>query len=166
MAGGASEQSAATVRDATLRDLEAVASWVGTADECRLWAGPVVSFPVEPGVLALEIGFADAQNLALADEAGTAGFGQLVWRSGARAHVARVIVRPDARGLGLGRVLVRALLDRARSRGARLATLNVYAENAAARRLYEEAGFSVTDQPGGHACPHGALSMELALAPS
>jgi ribosomal-protein-alanine N-acetyltransferase len=154
-----------TVREATLRDVEVVASWLETAEECRLWAGPAVSFPLEPGVLALEIGFADAQNLALADEAGTAGFGQLVWRSGGRAHLARVIVRPDARGRGLGRVLVRALLERAWSRGARLATLNVYAENAAARRLYEAAGFSVADRPGGHACPHRALYMTLGLAP-
>ena len=164
MADGASEQRGVTVRDATLGDLEAIASWVGTADECRLWAGPAVSFPLEPGALALEIGFADAQNLALADGAGTAGFGQLVWRSGARAHLARVIVRPDARGRGLGRMLVGALLERAASRCARLATLNVYAENAAARQLYEAAGFAVASEPAEHACPHGALSMTLALA--
>jgi len=154
------------VRDATLADLEVVASWIRTADECRLWAGPAVSFPLEPGVPAVEIGFADAQNLALADGAGTAGFGQLVWRPGGRAHLARVIVRPDARGRGLGRVLVRALLERAAARGARLATLNVYTENAAARRLYEAAGFAVTAAPGGPDRPPGALSMTLALAPS
>lgn len=153
------------MRDAKLDDLEVVASWIRTADECRLWAGPAVSFPVEPGLLAVEIGFADAQNLALADEAGTAGFGQLVWRSGGRAHLARVIVRPDTRGRGLGRVLVQALLERARSRGARLATLNVYAENAAARRLYEAAGFAGTAVAGGHDRPPGALSMTRELAP-
>jgi ribosomal protein S18 acetylase RimI-like enzyme len=163
---GASEHRGVSVRDATLGDLEAVATWVGTADECRLWAGPSVSFPLEPGALALEIGFADAQNLALADEAGTAGFGQLVWRSGARAHLARVVVRPDARGRGLGRVLVRALLERAASRCARQATLNVYADNVAARQLYEAAGFTVVPASGEHACPHGALSMTLALARS
>ena len=151
------------MRDATRDDLAIVASWVGTAEECRLWAGPAVSFPVEPGRLAVEIEFDEADDLALADEAGTAGFGQLVWRPRGRAHLARVIVRPDARGRGYGRVLVRALVERAVSRGARVATLNVYAENAPARLLYEEAGFTVTDGPDGHACPHGALSMTLHL---
>jgi [ribosomal protein S18]-alanine N-acetyltransferase len=164
VADGASGQIDVTVRDATLRDLQVVASWVDTADECRLWAGPAVSFPLEPGALALEIGFADAQNLALADEAGTAGFGQLVWRPGGRAHLARVVVRPGSRGRGYGRVLVRALLERATARGARLATLNVYAENAAARWLYESAGFTIASEPGASVCPHGALCMMLALS--
>jgi [ribosomal protein S18]-alanine N-acetyltransferase len=154
------------VRDATLHDLEVVASWIRSADECRLWAGPAVSFPFEPGALALEIGFVEADDLALADEAGTAGFGQLVWRPGGRAHLARVIVRPDARGRGYGRALVSALIERAASRRARLATLNVYAENLAARRLYEAAGFTVALAPGEQACPHGSLPMTLALASS
>jgi ribosomal protein S18 acetylase RimI-like enzyme len=154
--------AAVTVREATLQDLDVVASWIGRADECRLWAGPAVSFPVEPGVLASEIGFAEAEDLALADETGTAGFGQLVWRPDGRAHLARVIVRPDARGRGYGSVLVRALVERATARGARLATLNVYPENGAALRLYEAAGFRVATTPGEYACPHGALTMTLA----
>jgi [ribosomal protein S18]-alanine N-acetyltransferase len=166
LADDADGQGGITVRDATLDDLKVVASWIRTGDECRLWAGPVVSFPIEPGALALEIGFAEADDLALADEAGTAGFGQLVWRPGSRAHLARLIVRPDARGRRLGRELVRALVERATARGARLATLNVYAENEAARRLYEAAGFTFATAPGGPACPHGALHMTLALAPS
>jgi [ribosomal protein S18]-alanine N-acetyltransferase len=163
LADDAGAQGGLTVRDATLRDLDVVASWIGTEDECRLWAGPAVSFPFEPGALAREIGFSEAEDLALADEAGTAGFGQLVWRTGDRAHLARVVVRPDARGRGYGRVLVRALLECAMSRGARLATLNVYVGNGAARRLYEVAGFTDATVPGGHACPHGALYMTLKL---
>jgi [ribosomal protein S18]-alanine N-acetyltransferase len=164
LAADPGEEGDVTVLDATLRDLEVVASWVGTADECRLWAGPAVSFPLEPGRLAREIGFADEENLVLADGAGTAGFGQLVRRPGGRAHLARVIVRPDARGRGYGRVLVTALLERAASRGARLATLNVYCENEAARRLYEAAGFAVSSLPGGDACPRGALYMTRSVS--
>ncbi len=117
-------------------------------------------------MLAFEIGFVEADDLALADEAGTAGFGQVVWHPGDRAHLARVIVRPDARGRGFGRALVRALLERAASRGARLATLNVYTENEAARRLYEAAGFTVAAAPDGHDGPRGALYMKLALSRS
>jgi [ribosomal protein S18]-alanine N-acetyltransferase len=160
---GGGEVDDLTVRDATLEDLEKVAHWVGTADECRLWAGPAVSFPIEPRNFAVEIGFGDADAVALADGAGTAGFGQLVWRADGRAHLARIIVRPDARGRGLGRVLVSALVERAASRGARRATLNVYPQNEAAVRLYEAAGFTARHRQGEPACPHGALSMSMAL---
>jgi [ribosomal protein S18]-alanine N-acetyltransferase len=166
LAADRGEEGDVTVLDATLRDLEVVASWVDTADECRLWAGPAVSFPIEPGTLAGEIGFADEDNLVLADGAGTAGFGQLVWRPGGRAHLARVIVRPDARGRGYGRVLVSALVERAASRGARLATLNVYSENQAARRLYESAGFTASRMPGAGECPQGALYMTRPVGPA
>jgi [ribosomal protein S18]-alanine N-acetyltransferase len=160
---GGGEVRDVTVRDAALEDLEIVARWIGTAEECRLWAGPAVSFPIEPRNLAVEIGFGDADDVLLADGAGTAGFGQLVWRADGRAHLARVIVRPDARGRGLGRVLVRALVERAAARGARRATLNVYPQNEAALRLYEAAGFTASHRQGEPACPHGALYMTLAL---
>jgi [ribosomal protein S18]-alanine N-acetyltransferase len=163
LADAARDPDGLMVRVATPDDLRVVATWVETADACRLWAGPAVSFPIEPGVLALEIGFAEAEDLALADEAGTAGFGQLVWHPGGRAHLARLIVRPETRGRGYGGVLVRALLERAASRGAGIATLNVYPQNSAARRLYEAAGFAVSDGPGGQASPHGALHLTLRL---
>ena len=84
-----------------------------TEEECRLWAGPAVSFPLLPDRLEREIGFPEAENLALSDEAGVAGFGQVVPKAGGRAHLARVIVRPDARGRGLGHAIVRALVARA-----------------------------------------------------
>jgi ribosomal protein S18 acetylase RimI-like enzyme len=166
LADDTGEQGGPTVRDATLDDLVVVVSWVGTADACRLWAGPAVSFPLEPGRLALEIGFVEADDLALADESGTAGFGQVVWHPGDRAHLARIIVRPDARGRGLGRALVRALVERAASRGARLATLNVYVKNESARRLYEAAGFTVAAAPDERDSPRGAFYMTLALSHS
>ena len=150
-------------RDAIFPDLEAVATWVASAEECLLWAGPAVTFPVEPDVLAAEIEFEEAGGVVLADGVGVTAFGQLVRRPERRAHLARVIVRPDARGGGAGRALVRALLERASAGGARTATLNVYADNAPARRLYEAAGFVVAGPPGGQTCPHGALHMTLDL---
>ncbi len=152
-----------TVRDATLADLEVVASWVRTEEECRLWAGPAVSFPLLSGRLEREIGFTEAENLALCDEAGAAGFGQVVPKAGGRAHLARVIVRPDARGRGLGHAIVRALVERARS-GARVVSLNVYASNATALRVYEAAGFRVAPWPEDDgAAPPGVLHLTLGL---
>ncbi|HZB34046.1 MAG TPA: GNAT family N-acetyltransferase [Streptosporangiaceae bacterium] len=52
-------------------------------------------------------------------------------------------VAPAARGRGLGRAVLRTLLEVARSQGARRAYLIVVEGNAAARRLYEQEGFRV-----------------------
>ena len=60
------------------------------------------------------------------------------------AHVLEingVAVHPDASGQGVGRRLVEAVADEARSRGARKVTLRVLGSNAVARRLYERCGF-------------------------
>jgi ribosomal protein S18 acetylase RimI-like enzyme len=131
----------ASPRDATLADLAVVASWICSEEECRLWAGPKVSVPLGLERLAAQIGMDGAANLALADDREVVAFGQVVRPAPGTAHLARLIVRPDVRGHGLGHVLVRRLLERAAADGAGRATLNVYARNAAAVRLYEAAGF-------------------------
>jgi [ribosomal protein S18]-alanine N-acetyltransferase len=149
-------------RDATLADLEVVASWVRTADDCRLWAGPAVSFPLRLERLAAEIGFAEAENLAVGDEAAPDAFGQVAPKDGGRAHLARVIVRPEARGHGLARVLVGALVERASAQGVRVVSLNVYATNTAARRVYEAAGFVTAPWPEDDGtAPPGVLHLRL-----
>lgn len=69
------------------------------------------------------------------------------WRAepeGALGHVVeltKIMVHPDARGLGLGRVVVDALIDGADTFGAELLTLGVRGNNHGARALYEACGF-------------------------
>ncbi|MEY9489079.1 ribosomal protein S18 acetylase RimI-like enzyme [Streptomyces calvus] len=62
------------------------------------------------------------------------------------AHVRQIrglAVAEEARGLGVGRALVRAAVAEARERGARRITLRVLGHNTAARKLYESEGFVV-----------------------
>ena len=54
-----------------------------------------------------------------------------------------VAVDPAYRRRGIARALLDAAIDEARSRGARRLTLRVFAPNAAARALYDAAGFEV-----------------------
>ena len=57
------------------------------------------------------------------------------------AEIRKVMVHPDARGLGLSRVLMTGLLEDARRAGIEQAVLDVRGNNAAAVRLYESLGF-------------------------
>ncbi len=59
-------------------------------------------------------------------------------------HVMNVAVDPDLRGCGVGRMLVQKVLDDCRQAGASFVSLEVRESNAAARTLYEMAGFEQT----------------------
>ncbi|MDH6129333.1 ribosomal protein S18 acetylase RimI-like enzyme [Kitasatospora sp. GP82] len=52
-------------------------------------------------------------------------------------------VLPEARGRGIGRILLDAVVAAARADGIRRMTLRVLGRNAPAQRLYERAGFTV-----------------------
>jgi len=59
------------------------------------------------------------------------------------AHISVIAVSEQAEGTGVGRTLMEYAERWARDRGLRVITLNVFAANARARRLYERAGFEV-----------------------
>jgi [ribosomal protein S18]-alanine N-acetyltransferase len=58
-------------------------------------------------------------------------------------HINNVAVRPEFRGRGVGRRLLREVLAWGRQRGARQAVLEVRAGNEAAQQLYHRCGFEV-----------------------
>jgi ribosomal protein S18 acetylase RimI-like enzyme len=75
------------------------------------------------------------------DLVGTAGFA--IQQGQKNAHKGRLwgmFVRPSSRNLGVGRLLVSAVLDVARE-SVELIQLSVIKENRPARRLYESVGF-------------------------
>ncbi|MCX4909312.1 GNAT family N-acetyltransferase [Streptomyces sp. NBC_00878] len=68
------------------------------------------------------------------------------------AHVRQILglaVAVEARGNGVGRALIRAVLAEARRQGALRITLRVLGHNTPARKLYESEGFVIEGiQPG------------------
>jgi ribosomal protein S18 acetylase RimI-like enzyme len=64
-----------------------------------------------------------------------------LWRAGTDCLVEDVFVEEQARGSGLGRVLMDAAITRARERGARRMELDTNDSNAPAIALYESLGF-------------------------
>ena len=75
------------------------------------------------------------------------GIGRWTWYEGStvavNADIRQVMVHPAARGRGLARRLVAALVDDARAYGVETLTLDVRGNNHAAMRLYETLGFDV-----------------------
>ncbi|MDJ0946223.1 MAG: GNAT family N-acetyltransferase [Kiloniellales bacterium] len=88
--------------------------------------------------------------LALIAEAGEAPLGFVLGRVAAEeAELLTLGVRPAARGLGVGRALVDAMVFRSAALGARKVFLEVAEDNTAARTLYLSAGFrEVGRRPG------------------
>ncbi|MCC6171175.1 MAG: ribosomal protein S18-alanine N-acetyltransferase [Gammaproteobacteria bacterium] len=85
------------------------------------------------------------------------------------AHILNVCVRPEYRCRGIGRQLLRYLLDRARALGMAEAFLEVRPSNTTAIRLYQTLGFEqVGVRRGYYQATHGredAAVLRLALTP-
>jgi putative acetyltransferase len=69
------------------------------------------------------------------------GCAALLDLSDGAAELKRMIVDPEHAGKGVGRSLLRAILQEARERGISTILLEVGIHNVAARRLYEQVGF-------------------------
>lgn len=154
------------LRATTFADAELVSSWVSSPEELLTFAGPKLHFPLDPQAL-LDTSLEGWQVRSLFFEGRLVGTGSFTLRDGA-VHLGRLMVDPQRRGEGLGRVLVTELLEHARLHNPELArclraTLNVASGNVAARRLYESLDFSVT----GEEADHGRtwLAMTRALEP-
>jgi ribosomal protein S18 acetylase RimI-like enzyme len=76
-----------------------------------------------------------------------------IWAETLECYLAELYVVPGKRGRGLGRVLMEASIDAARSEGATYMDLGTGEDDVAARALYESLGF---DNRGGR--PDGAVN--------
>lgn len=65
-----------------------------------------------------------------------------IWSRGSECYLAELYVVPERRGNGVGRALMEATIEEARSRGADTIELGTEETDAVARRLYESLGFS------------------------
>jgi ribosomal-protein-alanine N-acetyltransferase len=80
------------------------------------------------------------------------------------AEIRNVAVHPDFRGLGIGQMLVRRVLDECREREASTVGLEVRLSNTAARELYRQLGFVETgSRPKYYENGEDAILMECDL---
>lgn len=71
------------------------------------------------------------------------------WTGQPEAYLQELYVAPARRGNGIGRALLEATMETARAAGATGIDLNTGETDAAARALYESAGFTNFEGPGG-----------------
>jgi ribosomal-protein-alanine N-acetyltransferase len=134
--------------DCTLRslhpaDYEAITSWVPDASACLRWAGPRVRFPFSAAELPALLTVPNGSSYCLADVTALYGFGQHWVVTPGAVHLGRIILSPEMRGQGLGRVLCQQLAAKAmQNTGANTVTLRVYRDNAVAVALYASLGFT------------------------
>jgi ribosomal protein S18 acetylase RimI-like enzyme len=127
---------------ATKDDIKKVSTWLRNSEECKLWGGPKITFPIEIETLLNEIGFYDNKTYVLKADHETEGMGQLIKKNPKTFHIARIIINPNKRGQGRGEILCHELLNEAKThQEIEHVTLNVYRHNDKAVQLYLKIGF-------------------------
>lgn len=141
-------------------DFLALSAWIPDAVACMRWAGPGMPFPFAPEALEDLLGARERPSYGLWEDGALVAFGQHWVLTPGRVHLGRILVAPEARGRGLGRVLCRRLMAEAvRATGAQVLTLRVYRDNTVAQALYASLGF----QPVPAESTDEALFMETAM---
>jgi ribosomal protein S18 acetylase RimI-like enzyme len=136
------------LKESTSADIDALMDWFPARAEVEIWGGPSFRFPFTKRSFRKDIYWGRMATFSLYDQSGEfAAFGQLYVRSG-RINLARLVVRPDMRGRGVGRRLVTMLMQA----GATLFdcdefSLFVFRGNVPAFRCYTGMGFAVRAYP-------------------
>jgi ribosomal protein S18 acetylase RimI-like enzyme len=133
---GVSLPAGFSIRTMLQYDLPAVAE-VDAAAFDPLWQNslPALEYAYPQAVLAT-VAEADGQVLGY----------QISTRNPLGAHLARLAVRPDLQGRGLGRALVEDLVQQADRHGLYHLTVNTQSDNTASLALYKKTGFRETGE--------------------
>lgn len=96
------------------QDYARIAGWLDSAVATLRWAGPGVPYPLRPEQFEQVLQLRERPGwLLLAESGQRVGFGQAWCTEPGTMHLGRLLVAPQARGCGLGRTLVHALIEQA-----------------------------------------------------
>jgi GNAT superfamily N-acetyltransferase len=123
-------------------DASDIAFWASSREEARRWGGRAVHWPLDPSVFRAWHADPDVRPYVLREHEVPIAYGELwVDDVGQETELARIIVRPERRRMGVGRLLVDRLLQEAAGTGHPAAFVRVVRENVAALACYRAAGF-------------------------
>lgn len=129
-------------------DRKILMSWFQDRQSCQQWGGPQFRFPYTSSSFLADCAWQDHSSYVLKDSHNCLlGFGQFYQRAG-RCHLARLVIAPDKRGRGLGKVLVKALMaEGCKQLQLSECSLFVLKHNAAAKACYLSLGFQPAEYP-------------------
>jgi ribosomal protein S18 acetylase RimI-like enzyme len=97
----------------------------------------------EENLAKIESGLTQGWHVLIADDDGRPAGLAVAEKAGTRVgYLSSLYVRPDARGKGTAKALVREITARLAAQGVEVLELDVLASNAAARAIYERWGFA------------------------
>jgi len=129
-------------------DAAVIAGWSQSAEEARRWCSRAVHpFPAGEVLDWWQAADVDPWVLDVGDPPAPAAYGELwVDEEEDEVELARIVVDPQRRRSGVGRLLVMELVGVARATGLADCFLRVAPDNVAALQLYRSAGFTDVDQ--------------------
>lgn len=133
---------------ATDRDIDELMTWFPGATDVQVWGGPKFRYPYTAETFRCDCHWPDMASYSLRDGDGhMLAFGQFYDRNG-RINLARLVVHPQHRGRGIGRLLLNELM-RAGSNALGLDefSLFVFRDNRPALQCYLSAGFEMAPYP-------------------
>lgn len=144
------------LRRASVEDLDAIMAIETTTFTSDAWPR---------NLMRAELANANTYYLVAQGQAIEGYGGLMAPRGSGQADIQTIAVVEGARGKGLGRTLMNALLSEARTRGANEVFLEVRADNPGAQHLYDSLGFERIDQRKNYYQPDGvdAVIMRLTL---
>ena len=121
---------------------DTIAAWPTSAVEARVWAGAAQRFPVTAGQLRQWHSDPDVSPFVAYENNKLIAYGELwIDHTAQEVEIARVIVRPEFRNAGTGKLFVKLLVERAKDLQLPHIYVRVVPTNIAAIRCYESAGF-------------------------
>jgi len=124
-----------------------ILSWVSSTTDLILWSGSTFPKGLSTHVFFRHLQRTDLTAIAQLDPTGKLiCYGEVVRMSASRCSFCRIIVRPDSRGLGLGKAYCQQLLDWCIQRGYTEVILNSLGNNQKALSCYQSIGFTIASR--------------------
>lgn len=125
-----------------------VKDWFSNRHEIYTWGGPNMTYPMADSDFLKRLTEVHLKSFCLLnDTQQLAAFGQY-YRRLDHHHLGRLAVNPKHRGQGLGKTLIRLILEHAfLEQSAKGASLFVFRDNKVAYDCYRSLGFMETDYP-------------------